>query len=76
MLFQRHEKSWDALSPEEKMELLRSDITKLFDIDEEFTHKDHVFADAISLVHTKLNALSKTIEKLEKRIEAAELTDY
>jgi hypothetical protein len=71
-----HEKLWNELSVEEKIEDLRSDVAKLFTIDEEFGHKNHVFVDAIGLVHSRLDDITKSIEKLEKRVRATEMADY
>jgi hypothetical protein len=70
------EKLWNELSLEEKVEDLRSDVSKLFSIDEEFGHKNHVFVDAIGLVHARLDKLTKTIQKLEKKVNESELADY
>ncbi len=70
------EKLWNELSLEEKIEDLRYDVAKLFTIDEEFGHKNHIFVDAIGLVHARLDDLSQSIEKLDKKVTAFRMADY
>ena len=76
MPLKTHEKLWNEFSLEEKVEDLRSDVAKLFSIDEEFSHKNHIFVDAIGQVHARLDDIAKSIEKLEKRTNKIELADY
>ncbi len=71
----RHDEHWNRLSLDEKLQDLHSDIGKLYSIVESLSHQDHVFVDAMHLVHSKLDSLTKTIEKMQKKTRQPELTE-
>ncbi len=64
---------WNMLSLEEKIEAMHNDIAALMGIAEELSHKNHVFVDAINLVHANLDGMTKTVRSLEKQIAVPEL---
>jgi hypothetical protein len=71
----RNDKAWDTLGTEAKLDTLHEDIGKLFAIAEALSHKDHVFIDAINLVHGRLDSQAKAIRRAQKHIGHQELAD-
>ncbi len=69
----RNEKAWQAFSVEEKLDALHEDITKLFSIAEESSHKNHMLMDAIQLVHSRLDEQSKAIHNIQNHANHQEL---
>ncbi len=69
------EKNWQSLSIEAKLDALHEEIGKLFSIAQEHSHKNHVFVDAINLLHSRLGSQSKAIQSLQKHAGHVELTD-
>jgi len=63
------EKTWHTLSIEEKLDSLHKSIGKLFAIAEETSHKNHVFVDAINLVHGRLDEQAKAIRAVQEHAD-------
>ena len=70
-----NEKTWKTLELDEKLDALRDDIGKLFGIAEDLHHKQHVFVDAIQLVHGRLNDEAQAIRKLQSHAARPEMID-
>lgn len=58
---------WPTLESDEKLDALRDDIGKLYNIVEELSHKHHVFTDALQLVQKRLEQDEKSLNLLQKR---------
>ncbi len=61
--------SWHHLSLEEKVDHLHEEVAKLFGIVENLSHQDHVFVDAMHLVHSKVDGISKSLKSIRLKNE-------
>jgi hypothetical protein len=66
------EASWQAMPPQEKLNVLHEDIRKLYGLIEGLSHKDHMLVDAFNLLHSRIEDQEKALRKVKAHSEAAE----
>lgn len=60
------DKIWPTLTVEQKLDALHGDITTLFALVEESSHKNHMCVDAINILHAKLSDTLQGFDQVRK----------